>query len=317
MSDHPINLELVYRARQKNYGSVELRVFQLARIIEHHTKGAVSVKLVTYPSKWWIRQLIWATTRPKCSVLLFSKSCLKILKPSILALCKRRGCRTIMDYVDGDLDNARDLALDIHLACSFEAKEELERIISEKNVGVGENVGLLHHNTDTRLEHAQVKPAERLLPVYIGDLANTVYGSELDGLVRYVPFERATEISDVEKVIEETNFHICVRNPNAKYKGNVRKPFTKGFLAAHVGAPVLAWRGDVEAHRFLGEDYPYYVDEPTPEAIVKAIDFAKQSFGGPVWARALNRMEVIRQQVSNQQIAMSLLALLTKGEAQD
>ncbi|WP_417605062.1 hypothetical protein [Primorskyibacter flagellatus] len=221
-----------------------------------------------------------------------------------------RGCLTLIDYVDGDLETALDLSPDVHLAASFGAELELLRLQKQKSVNKGEVVRLLHHNTDTRLEDARVHATGHLKPVYIGDLRNTIRSPALAEKIRYVPFERATEIAEVQQAIAATNFHICVRNPDAPDKGNVQKPFTKGFLAAHVGAPILAWKGDAEARQFLGEDYPYFIDTPDEHHVMRGIEYAEQTYGTGPWDAAIRRMETIYQQINNRKIAESLVELL-------
>ncbi|TCS59072.1 hypothetical protein EDD52_12231 [Primorskyibacter sedentarius] len=310
MNERPLRLELVYQPKQKKYGSVELRVFQLAQILERYAGRDISVKLVPFRYRQWYLQGAWALARPRNTAVLFSKSCLKRIRPNTLKVCRWRGCTTLIDYVDGDLDMARHLSPDVHLAASFGAERELLALRKNRHTKQGEVVRLLHHNTDTRLEDARACASGHLSSVYIGDLGNTVRSPALEKKIRYVPFERATEINQVRQAIASTNFHICVRNLDKLGKGNVQKPFTKGFLAAHVGAPVLAWRGDAEARHFLGDDYPYFIDSPRQEDIMRGIVHAEQTYGTALWNAAIHQMEKIHQQVNNKKIAESLVVLL-------
>ncbi|SFE07245.1 hypothetical protein [Roseivivax sediminis] len=311
MSERQFRLEIVYQSRHQLYGSVELRVIQLAEMLECYLGDRVSVRLVPFDKVQWYLQEGWAFTRPGNTAILFSKSCLKNVRQSTLGICRLRGLVTLIDYVDGDLGMARHLSPDLHLAASYGAERELNLVLNEKPNRGREAVRLLHHNTDTRLESAMTRDLESLRPVYIGDPRNTFRSPDLANAVSFVPFKRSTEVEEVREAIANSNFHICVRNPVMRDEGNVLKPFTKGFLAAHVGAPVLAWRHDPEAMRFLGDDYPYLIETLDETSVLNGIAYADETYKTKVWEAAVDRMRSIRREVNNQKIAVDLFEIIS------
>lgn len=90
------------------------------------------------------------------------------------------------------------------------------------------------------------------------------------------------------------------------------KPFTKGFTAAACNANILVNRDVDDAVEMLGSDYPFLTD-PTPESITETFRLAQDSYGGPIWRDALNRMEVMRATVEPTALARQLAEIVNRA----
>lgn len=126
---------------------------------------------------------------------------------------------------------------------------------------------------------------------YLGDPRSFSYWDDLPG-VPCIPEDRFfTEAPGY-------NCHISIRT---QPRDILYKPTCKVSTAAACDANLITTR-DEASLEVLGEDYPYYTDSD-PESIRRAIEFARRSFGGPVWNAALEQMRQIREEHSFDSIA--------------
>jgi hypothetical protein len=126
---------------------------------------------------------------------------------------------------------------------------------------------------------------------YFGDPRSFSYWDALSG-VPCIPEDRFFSESP------DYNCHISIRT---QPRDILYKPTCKISTAAACEATLITTR-DEASLEILGEDYPYYT-ESDPESIRRAIEFARGSFGGPVWRGALEQMRQIRQEHSLPSIA--------------
>lgn len=118
---------------------------------------------------------------------------------------------------------------------------------------------------------------------YFGDPRSFEYWGELPG----VPC-----VGEDRFFSEAPNYncHISIRS---KRRDFLYKPTCKVSTAAACGANLITTR-DEASLEVLGEDYPYYC-EASPESIRRAVEHARESFGGPEWQAGLDRMAEVKK----------------------
>lgn len=112
------------------------------------------------------------------------------------------------------------------------------------------------------------------------------------------------ELADVLAVHQEPQWadwapfftcHYSVRKPNSPEA--LFKPATKVSTAAAVNANIITTR-DADVVQLLGDGYPYYVDDVTPEGVFKVIKRANDTFGDELWYDGLKIMKEARERTS-------------------
>lgn len=72
-------------------------------------------------------------------------------------------------------------------------------------------------------------------------------------------------------------------------------------------------RNAPDAVDYLGPDYPYYAEDGSEAALADALDFARETFGGPVWARARARMSNVAERSAPSMVASDLDTILEQA----
>ncbi|MFA3920272.1 hypothetical protein [Ruegeria hyattellae] len=290
-------------------GSVELRVFQLIRLLEECTGDRLSISVTKLPKSKQFRQDAWAIRQPAGAIMVFSKWSLLRLQQRTLDILRWKGAFTCIDYVDIDLRIAADLNPDVHVAASLTAARSLERLTSGR-IETGGKVMLLHHNLDERMSAPASCPTDRLRPVYFGALENTVQTERIAETVTFLRADRADEVSQLFHQLEQFNLHYCVRTPNLTTEV-IAKPFTKGFVASQFGVPVLIDRSVDDAQLLLGEDYPYLIPDTSEESILTGLRNIDLTFGGPAWLDAKERVLSLQNYCSRRAISRQFMDIVS------
>lgn len=163
---------------------------------------------------------------------------------------------------------------------------------------------LVTHHADLRIG-AIAPPSDRLRVGYFGELFNARFHDELKDVIDFVKTD--TQKLDPQMLwldrLRDYNAHYLVRQ---KHPSDHFKPFTKGFVAARCGAPVIVERTEGDADDYLPSDYPYFVDDPTPAGIRDVVARMKSDFGRSPWFAAREAMERIKERSSPEFIADEL-----------
>jgi hypothetical protein len=232
-----------------------------------------------------------------------------LLPPYREALPRLRaaGCRLVLDFLDTAVRAPLAKHGDGFLACS-RAQADLLR-----GEWPGRPVVELPHHADVDVAEAD-GIRDRWRCAYFGDPRNA---ARLDGLARAELVEPwPTPVRNENgwrEAMARYNVHYAVRRmglPQERFK-----PFTKGMLAARVGAVAVVSRLDAEAMRLLGEDYPFAV---TPgrglPALQRFLEEMREGFGDARWQLARARMAPLREIGSApHQVALLREALLGDG----
>lgn len=179
------------------------------------------------------------------------------------------------DPVDELLDTSQLFIPDGLIASSYRQYLWL-RSLSEKPVF------LIPHHADIRITQ-QVSTDAPMRFAYFGSENNGYFTSEIKRIVEV--FETSNHISTHWMTsLSQYPVHYCIRRKPEK--SHSYKPATKLFIAAKVGAAVITTRDESDAELLLPPDYPFYSHDRSNKAILEVLDFAKSSFGTPVFAKA-------------------------------
>ncbi|WP_300016129.1 hypothetical protein [uncultured Roseobacter sp.] len=300
-------IRFVVHRKRINFGSAELRVVQLIRILEQQLGSRVRIEIEKLPRRRGLGQELWALRQKPGDVIVFAKISLPELRSRVLDILRYRGALTCLDYVDSDLRLVTKRRADVHIAASESALRKMRDLISQAEASGAPVSGqpfLLHHNTDARLAGLKVRPSDSLNAVYFGDIRNTIISASIAKRISVLNIDRADQIEDASKTLPDYNLHYCVRRMVEEEPGDiVAKPFTKGFIAAQMGAPVLINKDVDDAVELLGNDYPFLIADNSETAILDGLDLAEDAYGGPAWQEALSRMAQMRQVFSHEAIA--------------
>lgn len=240
----------------------------------------------------------------KGTAYLFGEEGMNQLRRSARAVC--------IDYVDADAYKCFSRFVDVHIGASHAGCRLLKEVVSEKGADSDCLIMHLPHHADPRLSEIECRPKERLQMVYLGNPANTHVPEALNRKVELLGYPRDAEIAEVFDALGDFNMHYCVRSPpTSKGRKTVAKPFTKGFTAAAVGAHVITARDTDDAIDYLGEDYPFFIDDVNERAILEAVKKAEALFDSTEWRRALERMDHVRHLTAPPQVARRVREILT------
>jgi hypothetical protein len=309
-------VKFVYSKAKLHWGSTTMRAHQLANLVRPHLAPYGDVLLSSMPSSRlpWM-QYLWAQGQKAGSILIFTKYAASTVLPETLAILKKNNCCTCFDYVDSDLNLMRPTGVDIHLAASYAAMDQLIRIQKAShgtNAEIFGQVMLLLHNADERLyrDMAPLPKANQLNMVYLGSRATVFLTPAIERNLTYLDASSDAAMRHSLMALETFNFHYCVRLADEKASGLVSKPFTKGFNAAVLGANLMVHRNTDDAQHFLGPDYPYFIDCTTEAAVIESIALARGSYGSSEWVMALERMADMREKISPWALAQQILFVM-------
>ncbi len=215
-----------------------------------------------------------------------------------LETLKHRGNRVVFDPVDL-FANSDFSKLDPDQARAF--FETVDAVIHPNAYSIHKHKHLfrpeaLHrvipHHWDARysagLAGPGKNPHERFSIGYIGNPENFLE----DPRLAFVPL--AADFREQLRLAATFACHFSVR-PDMSLKFRF-KPATKVSLAASVGANIVASK-DFSALELLGGEYPYFTSAD-PEAVLAAIERAREDFGGSQWRQGLEMMALAREQTS-------------------
>jgi hypothetical protein len=198
------------------------------------------------------------------------------------------GCRLVLDFLDTAVRRPLAALADGFLACSRPQAELLRRDWPDRPV-----LELPHH---ADLDVAETTSTwDRWRCGYFGEPRNAAQLAALAeaGLVEPWPTPVRNE-NGWREALARYNVHYAVRRaglPQERFK-----PFTKGMLAARVGAVAVVSLADAEAMRLLGADYPFAVQTGRGlPALHRFVEEMREGFGDARWDLARARMAPLRE----------------------
>jgi hypothetical protein len=232
-----------------------------------------------------------------------------LLPPYRAALPRLRaaGCRLVLDFLDAPVRAPLARHGDGFLACSRPQADLL------RGEWPGRPVVELPHHADVDVPSSD-GIWDRWRCGYFGHPGNAAM---LDALAEAGLVEPwATPVRNENgwrEAMARYNVHYAVRRvglPQERFK-----PFTKGMLAARVGAVAVVSTLDAEAMRLLGDDYPFAVAPSRGlPALLRFVEEMREGFGDARWQLARARMAPLRETGSaSHQVALLRQALLGDG----
>lgn len=273
----------VVPAGKRMSGSTMLRSWQLRQLAEPLLEAQ------------GIESLVSVGIGFRDAVLVLSKGALLASKPALILRLKGRGNVVCADPVDGIVSDAVLAACDLLIAASMTQLADLSRRFPRHRIAY---VG---HHVDVRIGCIS-PPQDRFRLGYFGEFANTKFKEALADVVSFVRVDTstATEVAWIDR-LADFNAHYAIRAPRS-FDGF--KPFTKGFVAAHCGCPILVGADDEEARRLLPPDYPYFAATSSADRVREVVGRMSNGFGGPEWRRALAAMRELAVASSRDRVAL-------------
>jgi hypothetical protein len=264
-------------------GSTLLRSWQLRQLAEPLLKAQGIESLVSVGAGF------------RDAVLVLSKGAMLASKPASILRLKKRGNVVCADPVDGIISDAALAACDLLIAASMTQLADLSRRFPRHRIAY---VG---HHVDVRIGGIS-PPRDRFRLGYFGELVNTRFEEDLADIVSFVQVDTsmAMEAPWIDR-LSDFNAHYAIRAPRSH---DGFKPFTKGFVAAHCGCPILVDAQDEEARRLLPSDYPYFVAASSADHVREAIGRMSDSFGGSEWCQALAAMRKLETASARDRVAL-------------
>ena len=242
------------------------------------------------------------------SVIVLSKWALRTEMRKRIQQAKTRNNVVLADYVDGVHMPSIDVHIDGFICSSY---TELMAMRERQ-----QNAWLVPHAIDDRWYDFFGHERERTLTFhcgYHGAQNNCLFPIELQksgdlGLLTDVEvYASEPWRDDLRHWANSMNVHFIAR-PSEQISVHRFKPFNKGFLAAHLGAFIIGARYDNENSYWLGDDYPWMVEDESLSAARDAIRRCRQDFEAGNVEKAQLVMARLRRQSCPVQNASDYLA---------
>jgi hypothetical protein len=298
MAQRTRHVTFLVARRDRAVASSIVRVLQLSRLLQMRDRG-LAVRVVSVGGLSLPRVLRGETVVVNYSVW-------RERPDSISELTKRN--RVLLDPVDQRLpDGIAEFSHGI-LAPSIQAKWDLEQRFPHAEVF---HVGW-HTNFEIPMVQAQ---QESWAVAYVGGRSNCRFVDTL---------ESRAGLAVVETPYWESPSHWSGRLRDYSAQFAMRQPqpwdgykfFTKGFLAAQCGVPIItaAWEPDVL--HFLTPDYPFLILEDSESAALDALEAARSAFRTQDWKRARALMDRMYRMSSHAAVADQIWSAVA-GRAAD
>jgi len=159
----------------------------------------------------------------------------------------------------------------------------------------------------------RVKPTsfERPFAVgYFGSREESQCMQEIRNEIVYQPFhnkmmEDEQALSDYLEVLGSCPFHLSVRPK--KYK-----PPIKIIITAHCGSAIILSRDSGGAEDLLPSDYPYWTKGAGLSDIRETIKFARKTYLGPEWDKAMIQMKAVVAASTDDKIVSTYIDILCR-----
>ena len=233
----------------------------------------------------------------KNSILIFTKHATIELTDDAINNLKNNGNILIADPVDGVIDDVFLSKFDAIFACSVLQKINYQSKFNNRIHYIG-------HHVDIRIEIA--KPKLDFLKIgYFGELSNARFTDDLAREIDFINIDTSLgHDTDWMLSLKKYNAHYAIRS---EILPNQFKPFTKGFIAAHMGCPILLSSDDLEAKYFVGDNYPYFANPHSASKVQETIERMRYDFGGENWNLAVKTMKKVKSLSTIKKIAQQLI----------
>ena len=282
----------VYRAGTSSWGSVRLRVFQLASALRSSVMNPDAVRIVT-------EEQLWKMDLQGADIVA-SKYVFNQLNSNLFHDVRSRRNRIFADVVDGFPAAGLERYVNGYFCAS--------RTEFQNRVSLGLTCFDIPHPVDSRFELRSFDKESFILG-YLGGNGGSEHLNSIGGL-KNVFTDRSLANSEVRAIVPAVNsfsHHLSVRT---FFGDGVFKPATKAYVAARFGAVFVGSRDDVETVSVLGERYPYLADSSSLEDVEGVIQLARTTFHESQWQTAVARMNELRRESCDLRLGQAVLEAL-------
>lgn len=249
------------------------------------------------------------------AIVIMLKGTSKLFGPEGMAELRRHTRAICVDYVDTNMELKYSPLVDVHISPSIAGMRILRRLLREKGSEVPDAIAAhLTHHADPRLEGMQLTGQDKLRAVYLGNPKNTALPDAAKPQIEILRYPSDRDIARTFESLRGFNLHYAVRPDEQSSQRNqhTTKPFTKGFVAAALGANVMASRSSDDVVNYLGKDYPFLVGETSEQEVLRVLDIARALYGTKDWDIATERMRYVRDVSSPASVARELDMILSR-----
>lgn len=312
MATTKLRVVFAYRALLKARGSKIMRSDQLCAMARLHLGHLYDFEQVMLHGPGKPRQQRKMVEHLRGAVVIFLKGSARNFDEAGMASLRDAAHAICVDYLDSPVGGAVYPYTDTHIMASLAGQAALTQRLAHSTHWPGAHVAYLTHHADPRLGRLREGGPRAMRVGYFGLAANTYIPPALAGRVIAAP--EAAAFNDLLSAMEATDLHYAIRNPAPLLFDGQRlfKPFTKGFNAARIGANVVVDRAADDAVAYLGDDYPFFAASTDEPDIIAAFQVAEDTFGGPEWQRALDRMAHVKARSGTDQVMADLRQILAR-----
>lgn len=272
-------LIFTYRSNSESFASIQLRTFQVARLL---AQAGPPHPIIIQP----LENL--AKSKPKNSIIIVGRTGVRPLSETMLRRFIRDGNLVLFDMVDGQVSPLIEKLPHAYVCSSMsEAK-------AREAKGIRAIISLMSPDQRCPVTEFSGKP----FGVGYHGLAKNALHLDTLSEVRVVDYrEEAPAPGELPMpmdldVMASFSHHYSVRAWNP---GDGFKPLMKAYVAARLGACFIGSREDEECRLVLSDDYPYLAKSSSREDVTDAINYARETYGGPVWEGAVSEMQRLRR----------------------
>lgn len=309
-------VRFLYRSSSRYLGSTQMRGFQLCSLAKDQLGHRYDFAMQSVPNLLKLRmEGAWIALQPRGTIFILVKDVVDRFSQEGLMRLQQRAGGVALDYIDRHFHIAPPRGIDLHISASIAGIQALEARMADVR-GTAEAIegeaALLLHGVDHRIRNLARATHDRFDPVYFGSPHVTTIPDKLGADLPIIDVTTADAMSSNFHRVAGHNLHYGIRRIVEYPHLRGRKPFTKGFTAAVLGANILTHADEDDALHLLGEDYPYMAHSTDEEHILDTWEKARRTFGGPQWNDALRQMDALAQRVSFAAQAEELDAILRR-----
>jgi len=261
---------VMYSKGTFDLASVQMRLLQVAKFILFQNSDIKISALSLRPSN---------ILGIKNSIIVLSKFAAQYISQTELITLLKNNNSIFVDPVDSVIEISKFNSDCTLIASSFEQANYFRSSTSFP-------VELIYHSSDLRLKELRAQN-DAFAIGYFGNLSRIP--SEFNQLDKLsiiktpLSYESKRDLPRYALYLKKYSAHLVAGTIPPKH---IFKPFTKGIIAANVGAVSLISEYDVEGIALLGPNYPYIAKDITMKSILEMIEHMEKSFMTDKWILA-------------------------------
>jgi len=280
-----------------NFGSVQLRAFQVAQALKKHISLEVKPLSACYQVKNSLIILVKLRNYTKLRRLTGRNNTLVLDILDTINLLDQPS--TIFQKITGTTIKSLFKQVDAGIFCSDKTQQAYQHYFKHPNL-----CQTIYHHWDSRFNRSPKPNFDQIKMAYFGLPRKAYLADKLSG----IDFHDLRSYNDIKSgLFDQYNAHYIVKPDKAYYQ---YEPLTKIATAAFAQSPVIAKKDHEQ--ELLTKDYPYYISGMTKHDILSAIDKMQQTYQDKEWHEATAIMEDVYVRTSLQRIAQDYLKFINQ-----